>query len=182
MHKSRALSALALSSIGVQFASSVLDVSHQPLRTDLGAKDVAHGIGGDAFGGAGAGRLFDRIGNECRHGSSLGAANPNAALPAVVISRDRLGFGIRDIDHVALVDEDAARPAELGPLVDELAILIENLDAVVAAVANEQAALRVHRDRVRPVKFAGARAFLAPGLDELAVLRELHDPRVGIST
>src|SRR5207245_9029475 len=38
------------------------------------------------------------------------------------------------------------------------------------------------RDRVRISEFAGARTLLAPGLDELAVLRELHDPRIGIST
>ena len=44
-----------------------------------------------------------------------------------------------DIDHVVLVDGDAARPAELLPLGEELALLIEDLDAVVGAVGDEQA-------------------------------------------
>ena len=66
--------------------------------------------------------------------------------------------------HVVLVDVDAARPAELRPLLDELAVLIEDLDAVVAAVADEQAAPRIHRERVRLIELArpGARACPTP--------------------
>jgi hypothetical protein len=56
-----------------------------------------------------------------------------------------LGYGFRfrigDINDVIPVDEDAAGPAELRPLVDEVAVLIEYLDAVVAAVAEEQPAV-----------------------------------------
>ena len=43
------------------------------------------------------------------------------------------------------------------------------------------AALRIHRQRMRNFEFARRRAFLAPGLDELAVLGELHDARVGVA-
>ena len=46
--------------------------------------------------------------------------------------------------------------------VDELAVLIENLDAVVAAVADEQAALGIEGQRVRRVELARPRALLAP--------------------
>jgi len=37
----------------------------------------------------------------------------------------------------------------LAPLVEQFAILVEDLDAVVLAIADEQASGRVHRDRVR---------------------------------
>ena len=67
-------------------------------------------------------------------------------------------------------DGDAARPAELPPLGDELAVLIEDLDAVVLAIADEQPAARVHRDGVRLADLAGARSLRAPLLDERAVL------------
>src|SRR3989442_1354268 len=81
--------------------------------------------------------------------------------PTIVIFRDRLRFRIRDIDHVVLVDKDAARAAELRPLGDELAILIENLDAVIRAVSEEQPALRIHGDRMRTVDLARTRALHA---------------------
>ena len=60
------------------------------------------------------------------------------------------------------------------PLGQEVAVLIEDLNPVVVAIADEQPALRVHRERVRLIEFVGARAVLAPCLDELAVLRELE--------
>src|SRR5262249_49935402 len=94
--------------------------------------------------------------------------------------RNRLRFRIRDIDHVVLVDEDAARAAELRPLGDELAILIKNLNAVVRAIPEEEPALRIHGDRVRAVDLARSRSLRAPGLDELPVPGELHDTRIGV--
>ena len=88
-------------------------------------------------------------------------------------------FGIGDIQRVGLpVDVDAARAAELEPLGDELAVLVEDLNAVVLAIADEQPAARIERQRVRDVEFAGAHPFLAPRLDELAGLVELHDSGV----
>ena len=105
----------------------------------------------------------------------LGAADADAALPAVVVLRHRLGFRVGDVDHVVLVDEDAARPAELLPLVDELAVLIEDLDAVVVAIADEEPALRVDRERVRLIEFAGRRCRSLPhSLMNLPVLVELQ--------
>jgi len=44
---------------------------------------------------------------------------------------------------------DAARPAELLPPGGEAAVLLQDLDAVVAAIGDEQPALLVHRDVVR---------------------------------
>ena len=69
-------------------------------------------------------------------------------------SRHGLRFGVGHVDHVVLVDEDAARPAELRPLVDELAVLIEDLDPVVVAIADEQPAARIDRERVRLIELA----------------------------
>src|SRR5262249_51766715 len=160
---------------------SVPDVFHHPFRADLGSVDVARRIGGDALGGARAFDFFDRVGNERRHHAGLGAANPDAAFPAVVIGGDRFRFGVGDIDRVIAIDEYRARPAELETLVEEHSILIEDLDAVVVAVADEQPTLRIHGDRMRNIELAACRPFLSPGLDECAVLRELHDPGIRIA-
>src|SRR5215475_2628573 len=98
----------------------VLHVLHQPLGADLAAVDVAHRVGGDALGRAGAGCLLDRIGNERRHLAGSGTADPDAALPAVVVSGNGLRFRIGNVNVVVLVDEHAARPAELAPLIEEI--------------------------------------------------------------
>ena len=98
-----------------------------------------------------------------------------------MIARDRFGFRIGDVDVVARVDEDAARPAELGPLLDERAVLIENLNAVVVAIADEQAPFGVERERVRLIEFAGRGTGLTPPLDQLAVLRELQHLRLALA-
>src|SRR5689334_11251331 len=136
-----------------QICNLVADVFHHPLWPDLRAVDVARGIGRDAFGRACARGLLHRIGNERRYRAVLGAADADTAFPTVVVLGHRLGFRIRDIDVVLAVDIDAARPAELRPLVEKLAVLVENLNAVVLAVAHEQAGLRVHRDGVRDSPF-----------------------------
>src|SRR5258707_13192281 len=171
----------ALSRRPPQARKSFPDVLHHPLRPNLGAVDVALSIGRDAFGGAGAGGVLVGIRNESRHLAVLGAADPDAALPVGARLVDRARLRIRHVDHVVLVDVDAARAAELRPLVDEVAVLIENLDAVVAAVAKKQPAARVHRKRVRAVDLAGRAALLAPGLDEFAGLVELDDAGVGVA-
>src|SRR5262245_33690727 len=62
----------------------VLDVFHQPLGSDLGAEDVTIGVGRDALGGAGAGCLLDRIGNERRHRAIAHPSDADAALPAIM--------------------------------------------------------------------------------------------------
>src|SRR5207245_6576320 len=99
-------------------------------------------------------------------------------LPAVVVPRHRFRFGVRDVNHVVLVDVDTAWPAVLLPLFDEGAVLIEDLNPVVIAIADEQTAARIHREAVRLIELAGPGAKLAPFLDELAGLVELEDPVV----
>src|SRR5438045_690265 len=60
-------------------------------------------------------------------------------------------------------------------------LLVEDLEAVVVAVCDAQAPLRIHCPRMRGVEFARAGTLLAPGLDQLALLGELHDARVGVA-
>src|SRR5215813_5478842 len=128
-----------------------------------------------------AGRLAfrERGGNEGSHRSVPGAADREPAPKAAIDSASR--FGIHAIKNVVLVDEEAARAAELFPLGDELAVLIEDFDAVVAAVGNEQAAGRIHRQSMRQGKLPRAAATLAPCGDELAFFGELDDPRTGVT-
>src|SRR5262249_59949419 len=104
----------------------------------------------------------------------LRAADADAALPAGIRLAVRLR--VRDVEDVTLVDVDAAGPSELLPLLEELAVLVEDLDAVVRAVGHEQPPLRIQGQAVRSVELARAGALLAPGLDERPVLRELHTP------
>src|SRR5439155_10325767 len=116
-------------------------------------------------------------GDERRHLAVLRAADADAALPVAVLPRVvRLRVG--DIQHIVFGDEEAARAAELFPFRDEVAILIENLQAAVVAIGEEHTAFRIHRDRVRDIDLARPRADMAPRLDELAILVELLDPRL----
>src|SRR5438105_14490715 len=91
----------------------------------------------------------------------------------------RAGIGtrlrVRYVDRVVLRDEDATRPAELAPLVQVVAVLIEDLDPIVLAIADEQPSARVHRNRVRLAHLAAARSLPAPLLHVLPVLGESAD-------
>jgi len=66
-------------------------------------------------------------------------------------------------------------------LVDELSILIEDLDAVVTAIGDEQPSFGIESETMRTVELARSRSLLPPGLDEFPVLGELDDPRVGVA-
>ena len=56
-----------------------------------------------------------------------------------------------------------------------LAVGVEHLDALIVAIGHVQQPLRVDRDRMRDVELARTGPFLAPRLDEVAVLVELDD-------
>src|SRR5205807_8523999 len=137
----------------------LLHVAHQFARVDFGAVHVALGVGGDAFrGAAGAGSraLFRRTGirDEGRDLAVLRAADAQPAPEARVLRDVR--FGIGDVDDVVLVDEHTARPTELPPLREKFSLLVENLNAAVGAIGNEQPSLRIHGEPVRHVVFAWA--------------------------
>ena len=59
------------------------------------------------------------------------------------------------------VDVDAAWAAELLPFLDELALLIQNLNSIVAAVPYEKTPLGVERERVGLIELDGPCSFLA---------------------
>src|SRR5262249_23708826 len=67
------------------------------------------------------------------------------------------------------------------PLDDVSAVLVEDLDAIVVAVADEQTTARVHRQRVRLIELVRPGALLPPAFDQLAVLRELEDLRLALA-
>src|SRR5262245_47044046 len=167
----------------ISHVRSLLHVFLDRLRSHLGAVDVPGAIDGDAFGCARAGEVVGRarprlrIGDEALNLAVLDRSPADAAMPSVVILRDRLGLRVGDVQDVAL-DEDAARAAELLVLGDVLAVLIEHLHAIVVAIADEQSALAVERQRVRLIELSRAGTELAPLLDELAGLVELQDPVV----
>src|SRR6266446_780308 len=146
----------------------------QPLRARIAGIDVTVIVHADAFEGAGVFGFLDEPGDL----AVLGAADPDALLEARVGLVGRLRIG--DVDGVVLVDPDPARPAELLPLGEELAVLVEDLEAAIGAVGDEQAPGRIESEPVRHVEFARALAFLAPRLDELAVTGELDDAGVGL--
>ena len=60
--------------------------------------------------------------------------------------------------------------------VEEVAVLVEDLDAVVPPVGHEEAPGRIELQRVRGAELARAESDFAPLLDEFAVLVELQDP------
>src|SRR5882762_7147298 len=121
-------------------------------RPDFAAEDIAHRVYGNAFGGAGALHLL-RIGNAVEDFAGLELADADAAEPAGVRG-DTVGFGVGDVDE-AVAQVYAARAAELLPLGDEGAVLLEDLDAVVAAVGNEEPPVGVHGDIVRGLELGG---------------------------
>src|SRR5262249_47136842 len=94
------------------------------------------------------------VGNKCEQLAVFGAADPDAAFPSIVIARDRFGFRICDVQYVVLADVNATRTAELLPLCNKFAVLIEDLNPVVVAVADKQASFGVHCHGVGLIELA----------------------------
>ena len=82
--------------------------------------DAAVAIQGDAF----RQRAFDGA----AHDAVFGAAEVDAGLV----------LDVGDIDRVVGGDQQAARPAELRPLLEVAAVLVEDLQALVAAIARRR--------------------------------------------
>src|SRR5204863_2720736 len=78
-------------------------------------------------------------------------------------------------------NKNALGRSEMRPLLQEAALLIENLNPVVLAVADVDSSLRVDPDRMRSLELARPRARGAPREQELAVFIELHYAMVAIS-
>src|SRR5437879_7270215 len=54
--------------------------------------------------------------------------------------------------------------------------LVENLNAAVRAVADEDPSPGIQSDGMKAAELAGSRSFLAPGFNEFSVFGKLHDP------
>src|SRR4051794_1816667 len=137
---------------------------------EIRAVHIAVAVDGDAFGEAGASRvrIGTRVGDEGRDLAVPCAADSDAAARSGVVAVPRLrqtglsGIGSRvsrfrvgDVERVCpFVDIEPARTAELEPLGDEGAVLIEDLEAVVLTVADEQPSPRIEGQRVHHVELA----------------------------
>src|SRR5690242_1071164 len=99
-----------------------------------------------------------------------------------MIFRHRARFRIRHVNHVVLIDENPAGPAELPPFVDELSVLVEDLNAIITAVAHKEPPLGVKCKRMRNIELAARRTLLPPRHDELAVFGKFHDARVALAS
>src|SRR5260370_11275492 len=128
----------------------------QPLSARIAGIDVAVVVHAEALESAGVFVSLDESGDL----AVLGAADPDALFEAGVGLVGRLR--VCDIDAVILVDPHAARPAELLPLGDEVAVRVEDLQAVVWAVRGAQTSRGVERGPLRAAAPAPAPAFPAP--------------------
>ena len=85
------------------------------------------------------------------------------------------GLRVDRIERVVVGDEEPADPAELVVGVEQIAVLIEDLDPVVAAVGDEEPAPGIEFQRVRGTELARTEPDDAPFLDEVALGVELQD-------
>src|ERR1017187_8425628 len=156
---------------------SLLDVLFHVLGADFRTVDVALRIRRHTFRRARNGGSGRRIRDEGGHRAVFRAPHPDASFPAGVMTVALLagGFGIGHIHHVVLVDEDSARAAELLPFVEKLTVLVEDLDPVVGAVADEQPSFGIERERMGNLELAVFRSMASPLFNEFSILGELHD-------
>jgi hypothetical protein len=68
----------------------------------------------------------------------------------------RLGFGVGPLQGVVLADVNPARPSELIPLGEELAVRPENFQPMIHAIGHEETPLCIEDDGVRLVDIAWA--------------------------
>src|SRR6516225_9750486 len=124
----------------LRLSDVLLDV-HREFR----AVQIALRVGGDAFGRGRTRRRRVRIWirDEEPYAAVPRAPDPDpppaARIESVAVGSVS-GFRIGNIKDVVLVDEDSAWSAKLLPLGDKATILVEDLKAIVLAVADEQPA------------------------------------------
>src|SRR5688572_5423693 len=142
----------------------------QPLdRPDLAGVDVASPVDRHAFAHrSDAAHARRSLGNVLRHEiphvAGLGVADAKALPPARVVVLVRLR--VDRVQDVVAVDVEPADAAELVPGEEMFSFLVEDLDAAIAAIGDEQPPLRVHGQRMRTAEFAVPVAPRAKALDE----------------
>src|SRR5262245_14315300 len=100
---------------------------------------------------------------------------------AVVHRRGRIRIGREQVLLRARRDADRRWRTDVDILRLEIPVAVEDLNPIVASVADVDEALRIDRHRVRDIELAWRGAARSPGLDVLAVLVELGDARVAIA-
>src|SRR5262245_58302820 len=139
------------------FTDLLLDEFLQIVGGSFRPVNVAHGVRRDAFRYGLFVRLRSNSGNQGLHRPVFSAADPNAPFEARIALRIRLR--IAHIDYVVTVNKDSARPAELLPLREKFAFLVEDLDAAVAAVADEHTPCGIDRNSVEFSELPWGRPF-----------------------
>src|SRR5262244_554401 len=157
----------------------LLDEFLQIIGSRFRSIDIAHGIRRHAFRHGLFVRLRSSARNQGLHRPVFSTADSDAPFESGIALRVRLGIG--DINSVVSINEDPARTAELLPLREKFAFLVEDLDAAVAAVADIYPPWGIDRNSVKFSELSWGRPFSSPRLDKLAVLRKFDDPRVGIA-
>src|SRR5499427_4634487 len=112
----------------------------QPFGPRLAGVDVPVAIDRDELRAVSGGLpwIAPRIHDEGVHPSALRVADPDALLPSRVLHI--VGLRVGDVDLILTVERDATRLAELGPgRRQRFPVLVEDLDPIVAAVADEDA-------------------------------------------
>src|SRR5258706_8234099 len=132
--------------------------------------DIALGIDAQELGSSPGGGFF--VGNKCLHPASLEIADANTPFPAGIPARVRHAIGY--VNMALIVDSDRARLSELCPSRDEVSVLVQNLNALIAPVGDVHVACgRIQRDVVKALELEGKTAFranpAAPLLDEFAI-------------
>ena len=124
-------------------------------RSDLRAVHVAVLVDRESLRCTGRLEIED-IGDEIQHFAVGIPADPNAALPSRMhCIGEPIGLRVGYVDH-PIPDGDAAGAAELLLCFYEPTVLIEDLDAHVAAIGDPQPPLLIHRDVMWRPEFRGA--------------------------
>src|SRR6516225_10853811 len=100
---------------------------------------------------------------------------------AVVHIGRAVGIGTEEILMRSRRDADSPWRADIDVLRLEFAVIVEHLNAPVAAIAHVDIAWRICRDGVRGIELAGRRASRSPRLDEDAVAVELGHTRIAVA-
>src|SRR5690242_6752608 len=100
---------------------------------------------------------------------------------AVIEIGGAVGIGAVEILVRARCNTDGPRRADIGVLSFGIAIVIEHLDALVAAITYVNVPLRINSDGMRSIKLANRSAPSAPGLNEDAVFVKFSDAGVSVA-
>src|SRR5881394_2366789 len=97
-------------------------------------------------------------------------------LAGQVHFNNAMGAAVGDEKGVLRCDEKA-EGCKAAESAEKFAVLIEDLDAVSFAVADEDVAFGIEANRVGEIELALAGSFFAPGEEKFAVFVELHHAR-----